>query len=35
MLPNILFKTKLNTCLIEIVPVRHCVQISPVPEGGV
>lgn len=33
MLSNILFKTKLNICLIEIVPVRHSAQVSPVSEG--
>lgn len=30
---NILFKSKLKTCLMEIVPARHDAQISPVPEG--
>ena len=32
MLSNILFKSKLITCLMEIVPTRHA-QITPVPEG--
>lgn len=33
MLSNILFKSKLITCLMKIVPTRHDARITPMPEG--